>query len=175
MRMRQGRGSEATEAVFLPIRQKSLFIPGCVQGCIILIVLSVTFVFFTECESCTRPISTNAGSMGACEYGLTRRTCFVSRRLEVVAVVVLLWLSWCVLGGADFFVFFFRFFFLRTHTACCKYEAALPHSPLLVTGNTRTAAAVVHSTAVRTPYKYKQHNGPYSSSGPLVRKWVVRS
>ena len=32
--MRQGRGSEATEAVF-PFRQKSPFIPGCVQGAII--------------------------------------------------------------------------------------------------------------------------------------------
>ena len=64
--------------------------------------------------------------MEAGEYGLTRRTCFVSRRLEVVAVVVLLWLSWCVLGGADFFVFFFRFFFLRTHTAYCKYRKFKP-------------------------------------------------
>ena len=27
------------------------------------------------------------------------------------------------------FFFFFRFFFVRTHTACCKYEAALPHLP----------------------------------------------
>ena len=32
--MRQGRESEATEAV-LPLGQKSLFIPGCVQGAII--------------------------------------------------------------------------------------------------------------------------------------------
>ena len=68
--------------------------------------------------------------MEACEYGLTRGTCFVAHRLEVVAVAGLLWISWCVLGGADFFVFFFSFFFLRTHTACRKYEAALPHLPL---------------------------------------------
>ena len=36
------------------------------------------------------------------------------------------------LGGADFFfrVFFPDILFLRTHTACCKYEAALPHLPL---------------------------------------------
>ena len=64
--------------------------------------------------------------MEAGEYGLTRGTCFVARRLEVVAVAGLLWISWCVLGGADFF----SVFFLRTHTACCKYEAALPHLPL---------------------------------------------
>ena len=78
------------------------------------------------------PISTNPESMEAGEYGLTRGTCFVARRLEVVAVAGLLWITWCVLGGADFFVFFVFsiFFFLRTYTACCKYEAALSHSPI---------------------------------------------
>ena len=69
--------------------------------------------------------------MEAGEYGLTRGTCFVARRLEVVAVAGLLWNSWCVWGGADFLVFFFPFFFaFQTHTACCKYEALLPHLPL---------------------------------------------
>ena len=71
----------------------------------------VTFVVFIDRESCTRPISTNPGSMEAREYGLTRGTCFVAQRLKVVAVAGLLWISWCVLDGADFFVFFFRFFF----------------------------------------------------------------
>ena len=92
----------------------------------------VTFVVFTDRESCTRPISTNPASMEAGEYGLKRGTCCVARRLEVVAVAGLVWISWCVLGGADFFVcvcvcVFRSFFFLRTHTACCKYEDALPH------------------------------------------------
>ena len=68
--------------------------------------------------------------MEAGEYGLTRGTRFVARRLEVVAVAGVLWISWCVLGPAGFLVLFFRCFFLRTHTACCKYEAALPHLPL---------------------------------------------
>ena len=69
--------------------------------------------------------------MEAGEYRLTRGTCFVARRLEVVAVAELLWISWCVLGAAGFFrVFFFDFFFFRTHTACCKCEAPLPHLPL---------------------------------------------
>ena len=68
--------------------------------------------------------------MEAGEYGLTRGTRFVASRLEVVAVAGLLWFSWCVFGRADFFSFFFLLFFLRTHTACCKYEAALPHLPL---------------------------------------------
>ena len=65
------------------------------------------------------------------EYGPTRGACFVVHRLEVVAVLGLLWISWCVLGGVDFLVFLFSiFFFLRTHTACCKYEAPFPHLPL---------------------------------------------
>ena len=51
---------------------------------------------------------TNPGSMEAGEYGLTRGTCFFARCLEVVAVAGLLWISWCVLGGTDFFPVFFR-------------------------------------------------------------------
>ena len=39
------------------------------------------------------------------EYGLPRATCFVARRLELVAVAGRLWISWCVLGGADIFRF----------------------------------------------------------------------
>ena len=71
--------------------------------------------------------------MEAGEYGQTRGICFVAPRLEVIAGAGLLWISWCVLGGADFFVLLFLFvcFFLRTHTACCKYdEVALLHLPL---------------------------------------------
>ena len=56
----------------------------------------------------------NLISMEAGEYGLTRGTCFVARRLEVVAVAGLLWISWCVLGAAKLF----SVFFLRTHTDC---------------------------------------------------------
>ena len=67
--------------------------------------------------------------MEAGEYGLTPGTCFVGHRLELVAVARPLWISRCVLGVADFFVFvfFFGVSFLRTHTACCKYESVLPH------------------------------------------------
>ena len=64
--------------------------------------------------------------MEAGEYGLTRGACFVAPRLEVVAVAGLLWISRCVLGGAGLFCLFFL---IRTHTACCKYEVALPHLP----------------------------------------------
>ena len=46
--------------------------------------------------------------MEAGEYGLTRGMCVVESCLEVVAVAGLLWISRCVLGGANFFrVFFF--------------------------------------------------------------------
>ena len=70
--------------------------------------------------------------MEAGQYGLTRVTWFLACRLELDAVAGLLWISCCVLGGAIFpcFFHFNRFFFLRTHTACCKYEAALLHLPL---------------------------------------------
>ena len=106
---------------------------GVRTGCHYLISLTVcvcvTFVIFTDCESCTRPISTNLGSVEAGEYGLTRGTCFVARRLDLVAVAGLLWLSWCALGGADFFVFvFFRFFFLFERTG----PAANTRPPCLI-------------------------------------------
>ena len=80
-------------------------------------------------ESCTRPISTKSGSMEVREYELTCGACFVASRLETVGVARLLWISWYVLGAAVFRVFF-SFVFLRTHTVCCKHDAALPHSPL---------------------------------------------
>ena len=47
--------------------------------------------------------------MEAGEYGLTRGTCFVARRIEVVAVAGLLWISWCVLGAAGLFRVFHEF------------------------------------------------------------------
>ena len=74
---------------FFELREKSL-IPGCVQGTILnyslcrCVCVCVTFVVFTDCERCTRLISTHPGPMEAGEYGLTRGTCFVACRLEVV-------------------------------------------------------------------------------------------
>ena len=68
--------------------------------------------------------------MEACEYRQTRGTCFAADAFKVVAVAGLLWISWYVLGGAEFFVFFLsNLFFLRTHTACCKCEPSLLHLP----------------------------------------------
>ena len=117
---------------FLPIDKKPLH-TGVRTGCHFLISLNrppvcvcETFVVFTDCESCTMPISKIPKSMEAAGYGLTHGACFVARRPEVVAIAGLLWISWCFLGGVDFFVFFL----LRTHTACRKYKAALPHLPI---------------------------------------------
>ena len=81
----------------------------------LLVCVCVTFIVFTDSESCTRPISINPRSMEAGKYGLTRGTCFVARLLEVVAVAGLLWISWCVQGAAGFFRVFFRFFSSNAH------------------------------------------------------------
>ena len=104
--------------------------------------MCVTFVVFTDCGSCTRPISTNLRSMEAGEYGLTRRTCFVARCLEVVAVAGLLWISRCVLSAAGFFrVLIFDFFFFER-----ARPAASMRTPCLIYLST--------STGVRTGCHY---------------------
>ena len=73
-------------------------------------------MFFADSERCTRPISTNPGSMEAGEYGLTRGMCFVASSLEVVAVAGILRTSWCVLDAAGFrLVFFFILFSSNAH------------------------------------------------------------
>ena len=81
---------------------------------------------FTDCESCTRSISTNPGSMEASKYGLERRTCSVTHHLEVVAVAGLLWISRCVWGAAGFR--FFRVFFIFERTR----PAASMRTPCLI-------------------------------------------
>ena len=94
---------------FLHSGKKALH-TGVRTECHFLISLSVClcvcviFVVFSDCESCTRPISPNPGSMEAGEHGQTRGTWFFARRLEVVAVAGLMWVSWCASVGRDFFV-----------------------------------------------------------------------
>ena len=67
----------------------------------------------------------------ACEYGLTRGTCFVARPLEVAAVAVLLCIYFVLCFEWWYFVIFFRFlYFERTRPAASTYEAPLPHFPL---------------------------------------------
>ena len=62
----------------------NLSVGMCVRVC------DIEFVFFTDCDSYTRPIFTNPGSMEAGECGLTRGTCFLAYRLEFDAVAGLL-------------------------------------------------------------------------------------
>ena len=70
---------------------------------------------FTDYESCTKTNSTNPESIEGGEYGLTSGTCFVARRLAVVAVAGLVLISWCVLGAAGFRFFFSVFFSSNAH------------------------------------------------------------
>ena len=49
--------------------------------------------------------------MDAAEYGLTRGTCLVSRRPEMVADAGMRFISWGVLGEAAFFRVFDEFAF----------------------------------------------------------------
>ena len=85
--------------------------------CLSVCVCAGNIVVFTDCGSCTRPISTNPGSIEASEYGLTRGRCFVARRLELVAVAGLLYgFRGAFSVERDFFVFFFQFSFFFEHT-----------------------------------------------------------
>ena len=111
------RGAYSVHFLISPCNCLSFCLSVCMSFCLSVclpVCVCVTFVVFTDCESCTRPISANPGPMEAGEYGLTRGTCLVASHLELVAVAGLLWISWCVLGRAGFFSLFF---FLRTHTA----------------------------------------------------------
>ena len=75
----------------------NLSVVMCVRVC------DIEFVVFTNCESCTRPISTNPLSMEAGKYGPTCGARFFVVCVEVVAVAGLMWVSWCVFRGAGFF------------------------------------------------------------------------
>ena len=83
----------------------------------------VTFVVFTDCESCTSrfPYTRDLwkrASMGERAGRVSSRA--VSRWSRTPGCCGFRGVFWV---GRDFFVFFVFFFFLRTHTACCKYEA----------------------------------------------------
>ena len=71
----------------------------CLSACVS-VCACLTFVVLPIARAVRmKPISTNPGSMEASEYGQTRGTCFVARRLEVVAVADLPWISCRVLGA----------------------------------------------------------------------------
>ena len=107
-RERSGRGR------LLPLGKKASSYRGsvvrteyhCLISLSVCVRVYVTFVVFTDCENSTRPISTKHRSVEAGEYELTRGTCFVVNRLELVAVAGLLWISCVIWVGRDFFFFF---------------------------------------------------------------------
>ena len=70
-------------------------------------------------------ISTNPGSTEAGEHELTCGMRFVARCLEVAAVAGLMWISWCVLGGAGFFVFSMSLLFQIRACTCTRPLAAV--------------------------------------------------
>ena len=114
--MRQGRGSEVTEAaICLKGKYASSYRMGiqrviwfswsvCPSVCV-----CVTFVVFPDCESGTRPISITSESMEVDVYRLAHGTFIDTRRGEVGPVAKLLWISWCGLRAAGFRVYFYFF------------------------------------------------------------------
>ena len=106
--------------------------------------MCVTFVVFTDRESCTRPISTNSRSMEAGEYGLTRGTYFFACRLELDAVAGLLWMRVCFGCGGFFRVFscFFVVFSLNAHGLLQVCGRLALFTFLLVQGCVRVALFV---------------------------------
>ena len=144
---------------FFAYRVKKPLHTGVRTGCHHLISRSiclcecVTFVVFTDCERCTRPISTNPGSMEAGEYGLTRGTCFVTRRLGFVVIAGLLWISWSVLGGAGFFLSFF-FFERRRPAASMRPPLASFTALLVIQGVSQVEKGGASSSGVPVYYEY---------------------
>ena len=115
---------------FFAFTPKSLIIPGYVQGAVIYFVClsvclcaCVTFVV----SLIARAVRGRFPQTRANAWDVFRRTPSRGGRGRRAAVDFVVCFGW-----GDFFRFYFfsDFFFLRTHVACCKYEAALPHLPL---------------------------------------------
>ena len=81
------------------------------------------------------------------EYGLTRGTCIVARRVKVVAVAGLLWTSWRVLGAAGFYAFFRSCVFERTRPAASMRPPCLIY--LSTSTGVRTGCHYVFSLSIR--------------------------
>ena len=87
--------------------------------------------------------------MEAGEYGPTRGTCFVARRLEFVAVGGLLWISWCVLVRRDFYFYFFPLFFFFERTRPTRPAASMCPIYLSTSTGVRTGCHYLISLSVR--------------------------
>ena len=124
----------------------NLFVCLCVYVC-------VTFVVFTDCESCPRPIYTNPGSMEAGEYELTRGTCFLACRLELDARCCGFRGVLCV--GRIFFLFFCSFSFERTRPAA----------------STRPPCLMYPSTSNEARPRERSNRGRFLPSGKKVSSY----
>ena len=69
-------------------------------------IYCLEWFFIIDCDSCTKPISTNLADTEAGELRLTRETCFVAGCSELAAVTVL-----CFWGPCRCVCFLMRFFF----------------------------------------------------------------
>ena len=131
-------GFSFTMRTFFAYTRKRLFIPGCVQGAITryLVGMSVCVcVCNIRCFCWLRgelyeadfrkPGIYESGRGWANAWSVFRRTPSRSGRGRRAAVNFVV-----CFGCGGFFCFFVSVFFLRTHTACWKYEAALSHLPL---------------------------------------------
>ena len=89
------RSRERSDRGYFCLYQKKPLHTGVRTGCHYLICrlsvcACVPLVIFNDCESYTRPISTNPGSMEAGNIKITRGTCFLACRLVLDAVAGLL-------------------------------------------------------------------------------------
>lgn len=82
-----------------------------VYVCLLFVVhcLSAFYGVVIDCESLTRLISADLGSMKEGEYRLTRAAFFDARRVQVVAVAGILWSWWCASSAAGYLGDFFRY------------------------------------------------------------------
>ena len=90
-----------------------------------LLIARAIYVLYYEADFHKPGIYGGSGRVWANTWDVFRRT--PSR--EVVAVAA----GCCGFRGGFWLrqdLVFFSFYFLRMHTACCKYKAALPHLPL---------------------------------------------
>ena len=86
--------------------------------CFVCVCVCATFFVFSDCEGFMyeadfhKPGIYGSGRVWASAWGAFRR----GLSLEVVAVAGLMWVSWCVFDGADFFRIFHEFAFSNSYT-----------------------------------------------------------
>ena len=90
--------------------------------------------------------------MEAGEHALTREARFVAVCLEVVAVAGLMWVSWCVWGTADFFMFFYLILFFSSNFERTRPAESMMKAPCLIYLSTSNKKPL--HTGVRTGCYY---------------------